>query len=467
MDLNQWFPGKKLSSLIDDTLCQFGDGELFVESSHTSRLFLNDGLIKNASAGKTEGFGLRALAGEAAFYAHSSDISLPQIQQAARHLSTFPKPGSQSLDGPMRKPLSPSLPVSENVTFPMQVKLIQEIDRFARDLDKRVCQVSVSLSESAQNILILRLGGYHVTDVRPYVHLAVQMTLEHKGRREQGAIRMGGQHSLNLFLDPTCWQDYVREAYRRACVALEAVPMVAGTMPVILGPGSPGVLLHEAVGHGLEGDFNRKGHSVFSQKLGQRVAARGVTVIDDGRRTNGLENSHGSQTIDDEGTPTQSTVLIDDGILVGHMCDRLNGRLLGRQSTGNGRRESYASMPFPRMTNTYMKPGNAQVEDMIADVKQGIYAVSFGGGQVDIVSGNFVFDASEAYRVENGKIQEPIKEVTLIGNGPEVMQKIQMIGADFEMGAGLGYCGKNGQNVIVGFGQPSLLISELTVGGTG
>lgn len=461
-------PLEKMTQLVDDALIRADDGELFLEHKMSESVVLNDSMIKNAASDVSQGFGLRALQGEATFYAHSADLSLDQFQRAVHSLTAMQGSGTQQILLSSQSPVTAPhvIPVQ---TFPFEgkVKLLQQIDAFARGLDARVMQVAISLGEGLQNILIMRRGGQIARDQRVGSVLTVRVTVEHKGRREHGAVRMGGSHDLTLFFEPATWQAYVREALRKALLALEAVPIRPGVMPVILGHGGPGVLLHEAVGHGLEGDFNRKGQSIFSTQMGQKVAAPGVTVIDDGSWKSGMSSLHGALNMDDEGTPTQETVLIEDGVMVGHMCDRLNGRLLGKTSTGNGRRQSYAHMPMPRMTNTYMKAGTATLADMLTAMKNGIYAVDFDGGQVDIVSGNFVFGASEAYLVEDGKITTPIKEATLIGNGPEVMKKITHIGSDLEMDEGFGYCGKNGQTVIVGLGQPSLLISELTVGGAG
>jgi TldD protein len=459
-----------IQGLLDDTLAGFDDGDLFFERCHSDHLSLSESLIKAASASTSQGFGLRALQGESTFLAHSAALTDVQLRQAAeivragRHHSRGAScPVPAPVMGQPRTLLKRApLPCDE------RVRTMQAIDNFARSLDPRVIQVSVGLSEDVQDILILRQGGLQVGDQRQYSVLSIRLTLEHQGRREHGNVRMGGAYPLIHFLEtPDLWQSYTREALRKALLALEAVPIAPGVMPVILGSGRPGVLLHEAVGHGLEGDFNRKGHSVFSHQMGQQVAAKGVTVIDRGSLDPTLSHMHGALHVDDEGTLTQETLLIEDGIMVGHMCDRLNAHLMGKASTGNGRRQSYAHLPQPRMTNTYMRPGTDTLEEMIQGVKRGIYAVDFNGGQVDIVSGNFVFGANEAYLIEEGKIQCPIREATLIGNGPEVMKKIEKIGSTLEMDDGLGYCGKGGQTVVVGIGQPALLISELTVGSAG
>ncbi len=463
------FSIEKACGLVDEGLRLFEDGELFIEKKTTEHLSLGDGRIKSAASNTSQGFGLRGLVGETTLYAHSSDVSLSQIQKASESLRSVGLSGSKSFSlegGSPSRPLSHAITPSE-MAFDQKVRLLQDIDSFARHLDRRVIQVSASLSEGLQKVWIVRSGGQMLPDQRLGSSLAIRLTVESaSGRREHGALRVGGSHDLTCFLDPTVWQNHVGEALRKALLALDAIPMTAGVMPVILGGGSPGVLLHEAVGHGLEADFNRKGQSIFSAQMGQKIASEGVTVMDEGRLNQDLSFMHGALSRDDEGTPTQSTVLIENGIMTGHMCDRLNAHLMGKTSTGNGRRQSYAHMPLPRMTNTYMKGGTASLEDMLLTMKRGIYAVDFNGGQVDIVSGNFVFGASEAYLVEDGRITAPIKEATLIGNGPEVMKKIQMIGTELKMDEGFGHCGKNGQTVVVGLGQPPVLISELTVGGS-
>jgi TldD protein len=339
---------------------------------------------------------------------------------------------------------------------------LSEIDAYARGRDSRVVQVMASLSGEWQAVQIIRPDGARVADLRPLVRLNVSVVVEQDGRRESGGHGLGGRYAINRLLEPEAWQGAVEEALRQALVALEARPAPAGQMEVVLGAGWPGILLHEAVGHGLEGDFNRKGTSVFSGRIGTRVASPGVTVIDDGT----LPDRRGSLTIDDEGTPTGRTVLIEDGILRGYLQDRLNARLMGMAPTGNGRRESYAHMPLPRMTNTIMQPGSATTEEMIRSVKRGLYAVHFGGGQVDITSGKFVFAASEAYLIEDGKVGAPVKGATLIGSGAEAMSQISMIGGNLELDPGIGTCGKAGQGVPVGVGQPTLKMTGLTVGGT-
>jgi TldD protein len=456
---------EKVSRLVGDALRAADDGELFLEHKTSESVGLRDGVIRSAAANQSQGFGLRAVCGESTFYAHSGDISERQLAQAKSFVQSFALSGKPVALAPTRLV---SLPVpGKAVSFQEQVAFLQAVDAYIRSLDSRVIQVSAFLSHGIQDVLILRKEASCLKENRLRAVLQIKITVEEGGRREHGSVSVGGRQDLAALLEPGFWQAQSREALRLACLALEAIPVQAGVMPVILGQGSPGVLLHEAVGHGLEADFNRKGQSIYAGQMGQRIASPGVTVIDDGSRGSGLSHLHGALAMDDEGTATQATTLIEDGILVGHMCDSLNGRLMGKGSTGNGRRQSYAHMPMPRMTNTYMQAGSGTLEEMLASVKRGIYAVSFDGGQVDIVSGNFVFGTREAYLVEGGKIVAPIKEATLIGNGPEVMQKIQMIGQDLAMDTGVGMCGKNGQSVPVGIGQPSLLISELTVGGAG
>ena len=346
--------------------------------------------------------------------------------------------------------------------FSTRAALLQEIDAFARAADSRVIQVMASIMGEWQAIEIIRADGTRLADLRPLVRLNVSVVLEHAGRRESGSFGAGGRTSYAPLIAPAYWQSAVHEAIRQAAVNLESIPAPAGEMPVVLGAGWPGILLHEAIGHGLEGDFNRKQTSAFSGLMGSRIASKGVTVVDDGT----IPNRRGSLTIDDEGTPTSRTTLIDDGVLVGFLQDRLNARLMNMRPTGNGRRESYAHSPMPRMTNTIMLAGDATKEDMIKSVKRGIYAANFGGGQVDITSGKFVFTASEAYLIEDGKITAPVKGATLIGNGPDALTHVEMIGNDMELDPGVGTCGKNGQGVPVGVGQPTMKMSGLTVGGT-
>jgi TldD protein len=440
------------------------DGELFLERRRAEALVFDDGRLKTASFDASEGFGLRAVRGETAGYAHSTDISEPALARAVKTARLAVGTGGGTLAAPPpktnRRLYGDEDPV-ESAAFALKVDTLREIDAFARALDPRVVQVSATLSASHQEVAILRPEGDLVTDVRPMSRLNVSVIVEENGRREAGGHGSGGRHGLLGLIDRATWEATTREALRIALVNLRAEAAPAGVMDVVLGPGWPGILLHEAVGHGLEGDFNRKGTSAFAGLMGQRVAAPGVTVLDDGT----IPDRRGSITVDDEGTPSNRTVLIEDGILVGYMQDRQNARLMDVQPTGNGRRESFAHIPMPRMTNTYMLAGDADPASMLADLKDGIYAVGFGGGQVDITNGKFVFSCTEAYRVRNGRVEEPVKGATLIGDGATALRHIRAIGNDMSLDPGIGNCGKAGQWVPVGVGQPSLLMGGLTVGG--
>jgi TldD protein len=442
------------------------DGELFMERRTSEGLVFDDGKLKNASYDASEGFGLRAVLGEVAGYAHSTEVSESALLRASEIARLAVGAGGGSLaDAPRAtntKLYKDVDPISE-VTFSAKLDTLREIDAFLRDLDSRVVQVSASIAASLQEVIILRPDGAEVSDTRPMTRVNVSVIVEQNGRRESGSAGGGGRISLGGLITRDDWQPKAREALRVALVNLEAVPAPAGVMDVVLGPGWPGILLHEAVGHGLEGDFNRKGSSAFSGLVGQRVASKGVTVLDDGT----IPDRRGSITIDDEGTPSAKNVLIEDGILVGYMQDRQNARLMGVEPTGNGRRESYAHPPMPRMTNTYMLGGDSDPADIVAGLKDGIYAVGFGGGQVDITNGKFVFSCTEAYRVENGQIGAPVKGATLIGDGATAMQQIRALGNDMALDPGMGNCGKAGQWVPVGVGQPTLMIGGLTVGGAG
>lgn len=442
------------------------DGELFIERRTSEGLVFDDGKLKNASYDASEGFGLRAVLGEVAGYAHSTEVSESALLRASETARLAVGAGGGSLaDAPRAtntKLYKEVDPISE-VTFSAKLDTLREIDAFLRDLDSRVVQVSASIAASLQEVIILRPDGAEVSDTRPMTRVNVSVIVEQNGRRESGSAGGGGRISLGGLITRDDWQPKAREALRVALVNLEAVPAPAGVMDVVLGPGWPGILLHEAVGHGLEGDFNRKGSSAFSGLVGQRVASKGVTVLDDGT----IPDRRGSITIDDEGTPSAKNVLIEDGILVGYMQDRQNARLMGVEPTGNGRRESYAHPPMPRMTNTYMLGGDSDPADIVAGLKDGIYAVGFGGGQVDITNGKFVFSCTEAYRVENGQIGAPVKGATLIGDGATAMQQIRALGNDMALDPGMGNCGKAGQWVPVGVGQPTLMIGGLTVGGAG
>jgi len=451
--------------LLKDATAGADDGELFLERRRSEMLVLDDGRVKTASYDASEGFGLRAVCGDRAGYAHSSEISESALRRAAETARLAVGDGGGTMaEPPMatnRKLYGDADPMAD-AEFPVKIQTLREIDAFARALDPRVVQVSATIAASLQEVAILRPEGGLVTDIRPMTRVNVSVIVEESGRRESGMSGGGGRTGLAMLLDPAHWQEAAREALRIALVNLAAEPAPAGVMDVALGAGWPGILLHEAVGHGLEGDFNRKQTSAFSGLLGQRVAAPGVTVLDDGT----IPDRRGSITVDDEGTPSGKTMLIEDGILVGYMQDRQNARLMGVAATGNGRRESYAHTPMPRMTNTYMLSGGAKPGDIVSEVKDGIYAVGFGGGQVDITSGKFVFSCTEAYRVKDGRIGAPVKGATLIGDGPTALQKVRAVGDDMKLDPGIGNCGKNGQWVPVGVGQPTLLIGGLTVGGS-
>ena len=441
------------------------DGELFLEYRESESIALDDGVIRSASFNTSTGFGLRAVLGEETGFAHSDEMSRASLLRAAGAVGAV-RAGRSGVMAPPPRPTNQRLYTDANplgdTDFAARSGLLSSIDAYARGKDSRVVQVMASLTGEWQAVQIIRADGARVADLRPLVRLNVSVVVEHAGKRESGSHGLGGRYEINRLLDVQTWQGAVDEALRQALVALEAQAAPAGEMEVVLGAGWPGILLHEAVGHGLEGDFNRKGTSVFAGRIGTRVASPGVTVIDDGS----MPDRRGSLTIDDEGTPTGRTVLIEDGILKGYLQDRLNARLMGVAPTGNGRRQSYAHMPLPRMTNTIMLEGSATTEEMIRSVKRGLYAVHFGGGQVDITSGKFVFAASEAYLIENGRVTAPVKGATLIGSGAEAMTQVSMIGGNLELDPGIGTCGKAGQGVPVGVGQPTLKMTGLTVGGT-
>ena len=442
------------------------DGELYLEYAQSEMLVFDNGRLKQATYNTDQGFGLRAVKDEAVGYAHSSELSEAALARAAEAVGAVKggysghyaeAPGHTNVrlygdDNPLGAP-----------SFETKVRLLESIDSYARGRDPRVRQVSVSFGATWQLIEILRGEGEIYRDVRPLVRVNVSVVVGQGDRQEAGSHGYGGRESFSRFVATDAWRGAADEAVRQALVNLEAVPAPAGEMDVVLAPGWPGIMLHEAVGHGLEGDFNRKKTSAFAGLLGQRVASKGVTVVDDGT----LAQRRGSLSIDDEGTPTGRTVLIEDGILVGYMQDRQNARLMGMRPTGNGRRQGYAHLPMPRMTNTYMLPGGHLPGEIMASVKNGIYAVNFGGGQVDITSGKYVFQVTEAYKIENGKLGQPLKGAMLIGNGPTDLNRIGMIGNDFELDPGIGTCGKNGQAVPVGVGQPTLRMDRITVGGTG
>ncbi len=441
------------------------DGELFVERRKSESLVFDDGRLRTASYDASEGFGLRAVQGEVAGYAHSTDVSIPSLKRAAETARLAVGDGGGTLAGPPRatntRLYTDEDPI-ESAAFPVKIETLREIDAFTRGLDSRVVQVSATIAAAVQEVEILRPDGVQVRDIRPMTRLNISVIVEQNGRRESGSAGGGGRVGLDGLIDPSDWQDKAREALRIAMVNLDAVPAPAGVMEVALGPGWPGILLHEAIGHGLEGDFNRKGSSAFAGLMGQQIASKGVTVVDDGT----IADRRGSISVDDEGTPSSRTVLIEDGILTGYMQDRQNARLMGVAPTGNGRRQSYAHKPMPRMTNTIMLGGDADPASLVADIKDGIWAVGFGGGQVDITNGKFVFSCTEAYRVENGKIGAPVKGATLIGDGPSALKRIRGLGNDMALDPGMGTCGKDGQWVPVGVGQPTVLMDGLTVGGS-
>ena len=455
----------RIESLVSESLDGADDGELFLEYCQSEGLGFDDGRLKSASFDTTQGFGLRSVSGEATGYAHASDLSEAAIKRAADTVRAVRAGHGGTADiSPQRTNAAlytDANPLGE-FDFAKKVKLLEDMNAYARGLDARVAQFSASISGEWQAVQIIRADGERRDDIRPLVRVNVSVVCADGDRMESGSHGTGGRTGYATYIEPDAWQAQIDEALRLALVNLDSVPAPAGEMDVVLGPGWPGILLHEAIGHGLEGDFNRKKTSAFAGLMGQRVASPGVTVVDDGT----INDRRGSLAIDDEGTPTSKTVLIEDGILTGYMQDRLNARLMGMAPTGNGRRESFAHAPLPRMTNTYMYAGDHDPGEILKSVKKGLYAVNFGGGQVDITSGKFVFSASEAYLIEDGKIGAPVKGATLIGNGPDVLTRVKMIGNDLQLDPGVGTCGKDGQGVPVGVGQPTLLIENLTVGGT-
>ncbi|HNR76213.1 MAG TPA: metalloprotease TldD [Parvularculaceae bacterium] len=456
----------RTQSIVDDALNGADDGELYLEYAQSETFVFDDNRLKTASYNIDQGFGLRAVLGESTGYAHASDLSEDALKRAASAVQAIKTGGGGTLAAaPARTNLKlyPDDNPLDALPFEAKAKLLADINDYARSKDSRVRQVSASLSGEWAAVEIVRPGGEIIRDIRPLVRLNVSVTAGDGDRQESGSYGAGGREGYARFIAPDAWRSYVDEAFRQALVNLDAEPAPAGEMEVVLGSGWTGVLLHEAVGHGLEGDFNRKKTSAFAGRLGERVAAPGVTVVDDGT----IAGRRGSLTVDDEGTPTSKTVLIEDGILKGYMQDRLNARLMGVPVTGNGRRESFAHQPMPRMTNTFMLAGDKKPEEIIASVKDGVYAVNFSGGQVDITSGKFVFNCTEAYRVKNGKIGAPLKNCALIGDGPSVLTRVSMIGDDFALDPGIGVCGKAGQGVPVGVGQPTIKVDRLTVGGAG
>lgn len=455
----------RVERIVDDSLCDADDGELYLEYCQSESVAFDDGRIRNASFDTMQGFGLRAVADEATGYAHSAELSEAALKRAASAVRAVQSGHAGTMAGEPsatnRSLYSDDNPLA-SMTFESKVALLGEIDAYARAKDNRVKQVTASISGEWQAVQIIRPGGARMADIRPLVRLNVSVVVGEGDRMENGGHGVGGRTSYEAFVDPAAWKAQTDEALRQALVNLESVPAPAGEMTVVLGPGWPGVLLHEAIGHGLEGDFNRKKTSAFAGLMGERVAAPGVTVVDDGR----INDLRGSITIDDEGTPSGRTTLIEDGILVGYIQDRMNARLMNMAPTGNGRRQSFAYAPMPRMTNTFMLDGDKDPAEILESVQNGLYAVSFGGGQVDITSGKFVFTCTEAYQVENGKIGAPVKGATLVGNGPDALTRVAMIGNDMALDPGVGTCGKDGQSVPVGVGQPTLRLDGLTVGGT-
>ena len=456
---------EKATQLTASTLMNSDDGELFLELKRAESISFDDGRIRNASFDVSKGFGMRSVCNELVGYAHSSDISVQALKKACE-AATITRQGYQGVMSlsPQRTNIHyyDAIDPLSRQTMAFKVDFLKEIDAYIRQSEASISQVSLSLLASYQNIMIIRADGSHYCDDRPLVRLNISVVTQKGDRKESGFYGTGGRVPYDEFLQTDRWQHSANEAIRQSLTNQEAIDCPAGETEVILGSGWPGVMLHEAVGHGLEGDFNRKKTSAFSGLMGQKVASDGVTVVDDGT----LYNRRGSLSIDDEGTPTERTVLIENGILTGYMQDRQNARLMGMKSTGNGRRESYEYPPLPRMTNTFMLGGNDNLDAMIASVKNGLYAVNFGGGQVDITSGKFVFDCTEAYKIENGKITNPVKGATLIGSGPEALKYITMIGNDMKLDEGVGTCGKAGQGIPCGVGQPSMKLSKMLVGGT-
>ena len=458
---------KRLQSVFGEIMTHRVDyADLYFQYSRNESWSLEEGIVKSGSFNIDQGVGVRAVSGEKTAFAYSDDISLTALRSAAEATRAIARAGQSAgvqvvkRGGPIRNLYAAQDPLA-SLQDQDKVALLERLERYARSLDTRVTQVMASLAGEYEVVLVARSDGVIAADVRPLVRLSVQVIVEHEGRREQGSGGGGGRFDYAYFTDAIL-QEYAQHAVHQAIVNLDARPAPAGPMTVVLGPGWPGVLLHEAIGHGLEGDFNRKGTSAFSGRIGERVAAPGVTVVDDGT----LPLRRGSLNVDDEGNQTQHNVLIEDGVLRGYLQDSLNARLMGTAPTGNGRRESYAHIPMPRMTNTYMLAGDKDPQEIIASVKNGLYAVNFGGGQVDITNGKFVFSASEAYMIEHGKVTYPVKGATLIGNGPDALTRVAMIGNDMKLDTGVGTCGKEGQSVPVGVGQPTLRIDALTVGGT-
>ena len=455
--------------LVTHTLHNVDDGELFLEYKQSEHFLLDDSVLKHANISTHSGFGFRAILDECIGYAHASTISPEKLQEAATHLNHVKHHHQGNINlTPMTPPQKTSTLLYQGknpittLTTTEKIHILNDIDIYLRKKDKAVKQVSASFSGEWQAIQIITAHGTVLQDVRPLVRINIAVIVEKNGRMEQGTCGIGGRVSYHHFLDEQNWKQYADKALTQALTKLEAVEAPAGDMPVVLANGWPGILLHEAVGHGLEGDFNRKKTSAFANLIGEKIADSSITIVDDGT----IAEKRGSLTIDDEGTPSSCTTLIENGILKNYMQDRLNARLMDMKPTGNGRRQSYAHQPMPRMTNTYMLNGHHHPEEIISSVKKGLYAIHFDGGQVDITSGRFVFSASEAYLIENGKITTPVKGATLIGNGPDVLKKVTMVGNDMKLDPGVGTCGKSGQSVPVGVGQPTILVNPLTVGGT-
>jgi TldD protein len=458
---------RQLERVLNDLMGPAVDaGDLYFQTLTHESWVLEDGLVRSGSHAMEQGVGIRAISGERTGFAYADEIVLPSLLQASGAARAIAREGSQGRVQAWRnrspRPLYGSEDPLASLDAAAKVDLLRQIDAYARSRDPRVSQVIVNLAATHETILVAATDGTLAADVRPLVRLNVSVIAEQEGRREQGSDGGGGRFSYLELLAGDVWRQIADEAVRQALVNLDAVAAPAGTMTVVLAPGWPGVLLHEAVGHGLEGDFNRKGTSAYSGRMGEKVAADCVTVVDDGT----IERRRGSLTVDDEGTPTQRNVLIENGVLRGYLQDKLNAGLMKMAATGNGRRESFAHLPMPRMTNTFMLPGRFEADEILASVDRGLYAVNFAGGQVDITSGRFVFSASEAYLIEKGKVTRPVKGATLIGNGPDVMTRVSMVGNDLRLDAGIGVCGKDGQSVPVGVGQPTLRIDALTVGGT-
>ena len=456
---------KDAENIISETLNKCDDGELYLEDSKSESILLDDNKIKSSSYSSDLGFGFRAISGEIVAYSHSNEISKDSLNQSSKNLQSTLKSskGTYNYEIPKtNKNFYNDINPIEEKDLNSKLEVLNKVNDYLRSKDSNVKQVTSSFSGEQKSIEIIRLGGQSITDVRPLVRFNVSVMLEKNGRKETGVYGIGGRQSYDSYLDNENWKNVCDEAYRIASVNLESKPAPAGEMKVVLGPGWPAILIHEAIGHGLEGDFNRKKTSAFHDLMGQRVASEGVTIVDDGT----IDKRRGSLTIDDEGTPTERTVLIENGILKNFMQDRLNARLMKTKSTGNGRRESYKHVVLPRMRNTMMLSGKNTQDEMISSVDKGIFAVSFGGGQVDITSGKFVFNCTEAYEIIDGKIGSPIKGATLIGDGPSILKEVSMVGNDMMLDPGIGTCGKAGQGVPVGVAQPSILIDKMTVGGT-